>query len=231
MLQTGFMSVKDLQPAEVREKIASYRSLNVNLTQIQPLVGLVEFLTNVAAGPINSILAGQTRTMFQDDIGESNAGGVDPGVPPAVGLRECDATFYKRQVPNGQLILLEGMGVSIQAVNRIAGIANPAVITAADIIQLITNISIVMHLRQRPVPMSGVIDWPSIAGNDAIANNGRQIVGRVMFDEPILLEPQDNFSLVLRAERQVILSADQQYQYRAYFPTTRIYDERVLGVS
>ena len=219
-MQTGFMSVRDLQPAEVREKIRSYRSLNVNLTQIQPVVGLVEFLTD--AGPPIQIAAGQTRTMFQDDVGDFRAGGVDPG---GVRLQACDATFFRSQVPNGQLILLEGLGLAVQA-------TNPALITAADVIQLITNTSIVMNLRQRPIPMSGIIDWPSIGGNDAIANNGRQIVGRVMFDEPILLEPQDNFQITFRVERDTVLSsAANQYGFRAYMPTTRIYDERVLGVS
>jgi hypothetical protein len=223
-MRTGFMSVRDLNPREVRDKVRSYRSLNVNLTQVQPVVGLVEFLTNVDVGPpiVNSILQGQERTMFQDAIGDSNAGGVDPG---GIGLQRCDASFFDSQVPNGQLILLEGLGLSIQS-------TEPANVTAADVINMISAMSVLMNLRQRPVPMSALIDWPSIVGNDTIPNNGRQIVGRVQFDEPILLEPQDNFQLVFRAERQVILSSGtNQYQIRAYMPATRIYDERVLGVS
>lgn len=197
-------------PEAVRDAKALRRT-NVNLVNWQPVVGTVQF-----DGP--AVTVGTQRTMFLDELGQSSNSGVSGG------LTEADGTFHGGRVPTGQLILLQSFGISI-------GGGGGTGITAADVFNLISNFSVQMNLRGRPIDMGGIQDWPEINGVSGVPSNGRQIVGEYRFDTPHLLEPQDTFTMRLRCEIATTLSGAGPYLIRGYLGSTRVYDERVLAVS
>lgn len=201
------MHYGQVDAAEVLKAMRDIRELNVNLTQWQPLIGTVEF-ANVAGA-----VAVQDRTMFLDRLTESTASGLAQTL--------ADGNFFGGKVPTGQIILLEGLGLAV-----VGGVA-----LAADVLDLISSISVTTNLRQRPVRMGSVMDWPDTHGSSGLSANGREIVGQVRFDEPSLLEPVDDFTVTFRVERALTIGAADVPRIRAYWPATRIYSERVLGVA
>lgn len=201
-------------PNEVADSLKLLRKWNVNVTQWEPMISTVQF--PVVAGPI--IEANSIRTAFLDKLGESTNGGLP--------LTNADFTFGSGKVPNGQVILLQSFGISVCG-NGAAG----GSLTAADVEQLVELISVRMNLRQRPLDMGAVADWPSIEGVTSVANNGFQVVGEVGFD-PIILEPLDDFSVTLKTENVLSMSNIANVpRLRIKIGTTRFYTERVLGLS
>lgn len=201
-------------PNDVVQSLKQLRKWNVNVTQWEPMIATVQF--PVTAGP--EIVDNSIRTAFLDKLGESTNGGLP--------LTHADFTFGSGKVPNGQVILLQSFGVSVCG-NGAAG----GSMTAADVDGLVELISVRMNLRQRPLDMGAVADWPSIEGVSAIANNGFQVVGEVGFD-PIILEPLDDFSVTLKTEAALEMSNIANVpRLRIKIGTTRFYTERVLGLS
>lgn len=206
----------DMIAQHVRGALSQLRDVNVNLTQWRPMTARVEF-TPVAGPPVN-IPQGQARTMFLDDLGESaNSGLVQT---------EADGTFFGGRVANGEIILLHGMGFAV------TGVDGAAPITTGDVEAMVSSISATMNLRERPVDLGSLSDWPSIEGVPGLPNNGFEIVGEVLFRDPIILQPLDRFSIRLEVASQVNLSAiDIGPQVSVRLPATRALSERVLALS
>lgn len=210
-MQLQSPSLQFWNPDDVRQSLQQLRDWNINATQWEPVVATVEF--PVAVGPPIVIPSGTTRTALLDKKGDgTNSGLVQT---PA------DATFFDGKVPNGQVILLQSFGLSIagETLDNIAA----------------TNmgffISVVMQLRQRPIEMGGVQDWPSVEGATGFPGNGNQIVGAAEFD-PVILQPLDDLTVTFRAEADVpITLAAAIPRIRLHMNATRFYTERVLGLS
>lgn len=207
------MSMMDMQywsPPDLKGTLQDLRDININVTQWEPVIGLVQF--PVVAGAPDTIVV-QAKTALLDKLGESNNGGI--------ALTNADATFFGGKVPNGQIILLQSLGLSIWGNG----------LTAQDVNTLVGTMSVIMQLRQRPIEMGAVADWPSIDGIASAPNNGFEIVGEVPF-EPILLEPLDDLTLTISTTQVSDVSGPNvNPQIRIRFAATRFNSQRVLGLS
>lgn len=181
-------------------------SAPVNMTPLQPVTGTILF--NQAAG---TIPAGQVRTAFQDQYGESTASGI-------VQSRSL-SSFVGGRVPNGQIILLHGFGA--QVVN--------SVFTAQEVQDLAQNISLRLNLRGTEVKLGAILDWPAITGAKGVSQNGSNELGRRGVSFPSVLQPEDTFTLDATVERATAVTFDAAIHF--FFKATRIYDRRVLGLS
>lgn len=207
-------------PGDIKARLQKIRDHAVNVTQWEPIVATGAFVPVV--GPPIQIDQGQEITLFLDRVG----GPGDASGLTALGFTRntrADASFGGGEVPNGQIILLEGLQLTV----TIGGAGG----TSDDLNQLISLLSVRFNLRERPLDMGAVADWPSVGGVPALSGNGFQIVGMVEFNEPVYMQPQDRLRLRLRAEADISLTTVDPVLIRAKFSATRIYSQRVLGTS
>lgn len=204
-------------PGELKANLQAIRDHQVNVGQWEPVVAMGAFVPQV--GPPIQINRGEEIILFLDKVGGA---GTASGLAAAGFARvtKADASFGDGEVPNGQIILLEGLQITVLAAATFADVAN-----------LISLLSVQFQLRERPVSMGAIADWPSVGGVPSLPSNGFQIIGMVEFNDPIYMQPQDRLRLRIRAEADIPLSALNTVFIRAKFAATRIYDKRVLAPS
>ena len=193
--------------------IGDLRETVVNLTDLQPLFSTVQLLSAASV-----VAANQTRTLFSDKLKESDGSGFP--------VTNADATFFDGQTPTGQLIVLEGLGFDVAF--------GDATATGDDMAQVQRNISVLMNLRGTSIRLGSLEDWPGISGVSTQDGNGRGIVDVRRFpeDNQIVLEPLDDFTILLRVERDIPVSfVADTVVISCYLPATRVLDQRVLGLS
>lgn len=182
----------------------------IDATELQPVMATLIF--QQAAGVI---AAGTSRTAFSANLGEAGTTGLP--VPP--GVTKASASLFGGEIPNGQIILLRGFGVSIFASGA----------SSSEVYRFLRNTSVTMDLRGTDVKMGSALEWGDILGSSAGQRNGRGTLGRRTVDWPTVLQPTDPFKMTLRVDRAVTTAVD--ITCHLHLMALRIRDQRVLGLS
>lgn len=182
----------------------------INITSLQPVTGTVLFTP--AAGTLPE------GTEVEALVDERNEAG---GVSGLVQNNKAFANFFGGEVPNGQIILLESLGVSFYDINGVS---------AGELLGLIMATSIVLDLRGTELEnMGAIVDWTDVLGATGGQRNGARELGRYAVAVPSVLQPTDQLAVKFRVERDVALT--NPILAHVHFRAIRIFDKRVLGLS
>lgn len=189
-----------------REVVAS----PINITSLQPVTGTVAFTPT--AGTLSE---GYEVEALVDEFNQAG------GRSGLLQNNKAFASFAGGEVPNGQIILLHSLGVSLYDINGA---------TASEISGLIFNTSVTLNLRGTDLDnMGAMVDWTDVLGATGGQRNGRRELGRYAVAVPTVLQPTDPLAFKFRVERDIPLAAE--ILAHVHFRATRIYDRRVLGLS
>jgi hypothetical protein len=183
---------------------------NAKQGNLEVIFGTVKYQLDAAS----QIPANTRRKAYQDGLGEAAAGGLI--------LTYADSNLWFGRCPSGQILILQGMGLSIWR--------GDAAITDQEIELIARNIYIVMQLRNNPVNMGCCAIWPTTQGSRG-TGNGNVDVGVRPFDPGVVLLPTEDFSIDFIAARNIQLNGDEgsPYYIQVHNPGLRVYDERVLA--
>lgn len=191
-------------------QLRAARKVNVRQGNVEPVTGTVRFVT--AAGGV--LAAGLQRTAFLDNIGEATSSGL--------AQTAADGTLFGGKIPSGEVIVLRGMGLSVES---------DGAFTAQDVEILGRNLAVQMQLRRTPVLMGSVRDWPDFLGPRGVGN-GNNTDGVIPFTPAVVLEPLQDFTMLVTIVRPITLSlALTAYDVHFRFPDLKLYDPMVLGKS
>ena len=195
--------------AQYTERLMLAREVGVKQGNLEPVVGTVRFTTDGAS----QIAAGTFRTVFAEACGQSANSGIVQ--------TDADSTFFGGKIPAGVMFILFGMGFEVEATQ----------LTVDDISTLCRNTSVQVNLRQTPVKAGSLRDWPSVSGPRG-QGNGNLDNGYKPLEPAIVLQPLEDFTIVVEVQRTITLSqANTNYDLHVTHPNVRIYDPLVLGKS
>jgi hypothetical protein len=211
-----------MDPAAVlhdRELLAGYVQTLKMARAVDVRQGSLEIVTATVAfdvGVAGAIAQGVKRTAFLDNLNDNQSSGLVQTY--------ADGNLFGGKIPSGELVILRGMGINIEA-------TDPE-ITAQDINQIGRNISVLFQLRRTPVNAGSVRDWPELIGARG-TGNGNPDSGVVPFSPPVVLEPLQDYTVTFEVVRPISLTVEEGSQILLHIrnPAMRVYDPIVLGKS